>query len=216
MPRPRPTPIYRLLHIDNLEVILDCGGMHAPNHPPEYECDYRAIHNVDIQKIRRQRSIPCGPGGTVHDYVGFYFGPRSPMLLQLHTGRVENYDEGQEPLIYAVSTIETIAQAELGFVFSDGHGIAAFTHWFDNLKDLDKVDWHMAYTDYWADTVDDMDRQRRKQAEFLVHRFCPWYVVKGIGVLNDAVKERVERILVRKSISMPVKVRREWYYSPRR
>ena len=35
MPMPRPTPIYRLLHIDNLAVILDCGGMYAPNHPPE-------------------------------------------------------------------------------------------------------------------------------------------------------------------------------------
>jgi hypothetical protein len=209
---PRPTPIYRLLHIDNLEVILDCGGMHAPNNPPEGGCDYRAIHNVDIQKIRRQRPIPCGPGGTMHDYVAFYFGPRSPMLLQLHTGRVENYDEGQEPLIYAVSTVETIAQAGLDFVFSDGHGIAAFTQWFDDLNDLDKVDWDMAYADYWADTVEDMDRQRRKQAEFLVHRFCPWEVVNRIGVLNEAVKEKVEHILQRKKISMPVEVRRQWYY----
>ncbi len=212
MPIPRPTPIYRLLHIDNLAVILDCGGMHAPNHPPEGASDYRAIHNVDIQKIRRQRPIACGPGGTVHDYVAFYFGPRSPMLLQLHTGRVEGYSEGQEPLIYAVSTIETVTQAGLGFVFSDGHGIAAFTQWFDDLNDLDKVDWDMAYADYWADTVDDMDRQRRKQAEFLVHRFCPWEVVHRIGVLNEAVKERVERILNRKNISMPVEVRRQWYY----
>jgi len=212
MPMPRPTPIYRLIHIDNLAVILDCGGMHAPNHPPEVACDYRAIHNVDIQKIRRQRPIACGPGGTVHDYVAFYFGPRSPMLLQLHTGRVEGYDEGQEPLIYAVSTVETIVDAQLEFVFSDGHGIAAFTQWFDDLHDLDKVDWDMAYADYWADTVDDMDRQRRKQAEFLVHRFCPWEVVNRIGVLNEAVKERVERILNRKNFSMPVEVRWQWYY----
>ncbi len=212
MPIPRPTSIYRLLHIDNLAVILDCGGMYAPNHPPEGASDYRSIHNVDIQKIRRQRPIACGPGGTVHDYVAFYFGPRSPMLLQLHTGRVEGYSEGQEPLIYAVSTIETVTQAGLGFVFSDGHGIAAFTQWFDDLNDLDKVDWDMAYADYWADTVDDMDRQRRKQAEFLVHRFCPWEVVHRIGVLNEAIKERVERILNRKNISMPVEVRRQWYY----
>ena len=70
----------------------------------------------------------------------------------------------------------------------------------------------MAYADYWADTVDDMDRQRRKQAEFLVHRFCPWDVVNRIGVLNDAVKKRVERILDRKNVSMPVEVRRQWYY----
>ncbi|WP_040415676.1 DarT ssDNA thymidine ADP-ribosyltransferase family protein [Desulfococcus multivorans] len=72
---------------------------------------------MDIQKIRRQRPIGCGPGGTVHDYVAFYFGPRSPMLLQLHTGRVEDYDEGQEPLIYAVSTVGIITQRGLGFIF---------------------------------------------------------------------------------------------------
>lgn len=209
---PTPTPIYRIMHIDNLDVILDCGGMHAPNHPPGGACDYRAIHNVDIQKIRRQRPIPCGPGGTVHDYVAFYFGPRSPMLFQLHTGWVENYDEGQKPLIYAVSTVETIVQENLGYIFSDGHGIAAFTQWYDSLNDLDKVDWDMVYANYWADTVDDMDRQRRKQAEFLVHRFCPWDSVKMIGVLNKSIKEKVKRILQKKNISVPVKVRRQWYY----
>jgi hypothetical protein len=212
MPMPRPTPIYRLMHINNLTEILTHGGMHAPNHTLEEGHYYRVIHNVDIQKVRRQRPIPCGPGGTVHDYVAFYFGPRSPMLLQLHTGRVEGYNEGQEPLIYAVSTIEAICQAGLDFVFSDGHGIAAFTQWFDDLEDLVKVDWDMAYADYWADTVDDMDRQRRKQAEFLVHRFCPWDLVSRIGVLNEAVKQKVERILDRKKISMPVEVHRQWYY----
>ncbi len=212
MPMPQPTPVYRLMHVDNLSVVLDRGGMHAPNHPPEGGHDYRAIHNMDIQKVRRQRPIPYGPGGTVHDYVAFYFGPRSPMLFQLHTGWVENYDEGQEPLIYAVSTVEAIAQAGLDFVFSDGHGIAAFTQWFDDLDDLDKVDWDMAYADYWADTLDDMDRQRRKQAEFLVHRICPWNVINLIGVLNDDVKGKVEEILDRNNLSTPVEVRRQWYY----
>jgi hypothetical protein len=148
----------------------------------------------------------------VHDYVAFYFGPRSPMLLQLHTGGVDGYDEGQEPLIYAVSTVETIVDAQLEFVFSDGHGIAAFSQWFEDLNDLDKVDWGMVSADYWADTVDDMDRQRRKQAEFLVYRFCPWKVIKQIGVLNKVVKQRVERILDRNNISMPVEVCRQWYY----
>ena len=209
---PRPTPIYRLIHIDNLAVILDCGGMHAPHHPPESGCDYRPIHNLDIQKVRRQRSIRCGPGGTVHDYVAFYFGPRSPMLYQLHTGWVQDYNEGQAPLIYIVSTVETIAQAGLPFVFSDGHGIAAFTQWFDNFHDLDKIDWKVVYADYWADTTEDMDRQRRKQAEFLVYRFCPWSVVNQISVLNDDTKVRVERILKQKNMFVPVTICRQWYY----
>jgi hypothetical protein len=106
------------------------------------------IHNLDIQNIRRQRPIPCGPGGTVHDYVAFYFGPRSSMLYQLHTGRVESYNDGQSPLIYLLSTVEAVSQAGLGFVFSDGHGIAYFSQWFDDLDDLNKVDWNMVYAEY--------------------------------------------------------------------
>jgi hypothetical protein len=212
MPVPRPTLVFRLIHIDNLPACLEQGGMYAPNHAPAGGQGYRTIHNIDIQKVRRQRPIRCGPQGTVHDYVAFYFGPRSPMLLQWHTGQVESYDEGQTPLVYAVSTVEAIVQAGLDFVFSDGHGIAAFTEWFDDLANLDKVDWGMVYAEYWADTVEDMDRQRRKQAEFLVHRFCLWDVIDRIGVINDEIKVRVERILARHGSSTPVAVRPKWYY----
>ena len=35
----------------------------------------------------------------MHDYVPFYFGQLSPMLLQLKTNRVAGYTEGQDPLM---------------------------------------------------------------------------------------------------------------------
>jgi len=59
----------------------------------------------------------------------------------------------------------------VGF-FSDGHGIAAFTQWFDDVTNLNQIEWDMVQADYWADTIVDMDRQRRKQAEFLVCRIA--------------------------------------------
>ncbi len=210
---PRPTPIYRIIHVDNLGVCIQRGGFYAPNHVPDDGLRYRIIHNVEIQNVRRERNIPCGAGGTVHDYVSFYFGPRSPMLLQLHTGQVKDYDEGQEPLIYIVSTVEKVLHHGLQFVFSDGHGIASFTTWFDDLKNLGKVDWNMVYANYWADTLADMDRQRRKQAEFLIYRFCPFEVVTEIGVLNLQMKQRVEKILQQYNITnLPVGIHPEWYY----
>jgi len=101
------------------------------------------------------------------------------MLLQLHTGRVTGYTERQDPLIYLVSTAQAVRSSGTGFVFSDGHGIARFTNWFDKLSDLDKVDWDAVYATIWKDTVDDMDRQRRKQAEFLVHQQCAWDLIQG-------------------------------------
>ncbi len=210
---PKPTPLYRLIHIDNLDACLKRGGFHAPNHIPDNGLSYEPIHNIEIQDMRRLKEMPCGPGGTIHDYVAFYFGPRSPMLLQLHTGRVKGYTQGQEPLIYIVTTVEDIVRNTLKFVFSDGHGIAAFTRWFDDLSYLNRVDWEVVYANYWADTIEDMDRQRRKQAEFLIYQFCPIGVVTEIGVLNETARQKVETILNTFGLkSIPINIHDEWYY----
>jgi hypothetical protein len=211
---PNPTPIFRLVHEANLEVLLCRGGLHAPNHTPKDELCYKTIHNMDIQRERQTRVMRCGPGGTIHDYVPFYFGYLSPMLLQLKTGQVAGYNEGQEPLVYLVSNAQAVCSAGLGFVFSDGHGIAAYTRWYDDLAKLDKVDWDVVYLRYWADTIEDMDRQRRKQAEFMIHKFCDWTLIREIAVVNNAAKARVENILGRfpGDHQRPVSKRPDWYY----
>jgi hypothetical protein len=136
------------------------------------------------------------------------------MLYQLKTGRVPGYGEGQEPLIYLVSTAQAIRDADIGFVFSDGHGIAAFTSWFDRLADLNKVDWKAVSLRYWKDTEEDMDRQRRKQAEFLVYRYCPWDLIHEIIVINGNLKTEVERIMAGFSsdLSRKVRIKANWYY----
>jgi hypothetical protein len=181
---------------------------------PDDGLPYRTIHNVEIQTIRRMRQIPCGIGGMVHDYVAFYFGYLSPMLFQLKTGRVAGYDEGQDPLIYLVSSAQSIADAAIPFVFSNGHGIAAFTDWYDDLSKLDQVDWGMVYQHYWSDQPNDLDRQRRKQAEFLVHKFCPWSLIQDIVVISKSAKMRVEKIMAgfASQVQKPVTVRPGWYY----
>ena len=214
MPQPNPTPILRIIHVDNLRTILARGGLHSTNHTPNDGLPFRTIHNVDIQNVRRARPVPCGPGGTMHDYVPFYFGQLSPMLLQLKTNRVAGYTDGQEPLIYLQTTVQAVIGAGRRCVFSDGHGIAAFTHWFDDVARLDQVDWEMVYQRYWRDEVGDMDRQRRKQAEFLIHEFCPWALVEEIVVLNTAAKTHVETTMSEFGATHRklVNVRPAWYY----
>src|SRR3990172_1724605 len=174
MPPPNPTPIFRFVHVDNLDALMRRGGLHAPNHMPDDGLPYRFCHDPEVQGARSAVTITAGPGGTIHDYVPFYFGYLSPMMLKLKTGQVSGYNDGQEPLIYLVSTAQAVAAAGVEFVFTDGHGLAFFTKQFDRLERLDAVDWEMVYQRYWSDDTNDMDRQRRKQAELLVHRSCPW------------------------------------------
>ena len=214
MPIPDPIWLYRFIHRDNLDLLLLRGGLHAPNSTPDDGLVYRTIHDEAVQAGRHVTAIPCGPGGTVHDYVPFYFGPRSPMLLQLNTGQVEGYDEGQEPLIYLATTVEAVQASGARFVFSDGHGLAAFTSWFDDPADFGEVDWEMVKQRYWADTLEDDDRQRRKQAEFLVHQFLDWSLIKRIAVINDTAQQLVEAVLAAHPHrhQPPVKVLPNWYY----
>jgi hypothetical protein len=136
------------------------------------------------------------------------------MLLNLHTGRVAGYSEGQRPLVYVVTSIPRVDAAGQPWVFSDGHGLAALTNWYDDPTFLDEVDWPLVGARYWADTPEDNDRKRRKQAEFLVWHHLPWSAVAGIAVLDAGMKAHVESTLSAYPIcaATPVLVRRGWYY----
>ena len=136
------------------------------------------------------------------------------MLLQLKTGQVTGYTEGQNPLIYLVTSLDLIISNGNNYVFSDGHGLASYTDWYDNLNDLDKIDWEIVKQKFWADTAEDGDRQRRKQAEFLVHSFCDWSLIQGIAVLNDQMKQNAEEIMANYPYrnQPPVKILPTYYY----
>ena len=118
-------------------------------------------------------------------------------------------------MIYLVSTAQEVQQCGIPFVFSDGHGLASFTQWFYDLQDLNKIDWDIVNLRYWADDQNNMDRQRRKQAEFLVYQFCDWSLIKEIVVMNSAVKVEVENTLRQypQESRRPIQIRRDWYYN---
>jgi hypothetical protein len=215
MAAPTPTPILRLIHLDNLDTCLRRTGLHAANHIPNDGLPWKCIHDPAVQAKRGSVQIPCGPGGVALDYVPFYFGFLSPMHLQLKTGQVPGYNDGQEPLIYLVSNCQKVEASGTRFVFSDGHGLATYTDWFSDLSELGKVDWAVVNKRYWTGNAEkDMDLQRRKQAEFLVHRFCDWSLIDGIVVIDQTVKAKVEQVLSRfdQRSRRVVTIRKNWYY----
>lgn len=212
--RPKKIWLYRLIHIDNLSVLLSRDALHAPNATPQDGLAYRPIHDVSVQEGRRTQPVPCGPGGSVHDYVPFYFGTHSPMLYMLKNGHVAGYNEGQEPLLYLATRLKHVKATGARFVFSDGHGLAAFTDWFDHTTALDRVDWALVGERYWRDTPEDNDRKRRKQAEFLVWQSLPWSAIQGIATFSDTARERAAAVLAQfpQRHQPELKTIAGWYY----
>jgi hypothetical protein len=134
------------------------------------------------------------------------------MLFAIHRGNVAGYTEGQRTLIHLVSTIESVIEAGLQFVFTNGHPIMSLTDFFDNLDHLDQIDWKVMGSRYWNDTYDDSDRKRRRQAEFLVHGFFPWDLISEIGVIDSQVKSVVNASIQNAENQPQVSIHQGWYY----
>lgn len=203
--------LYHIPDFSNLESILQQGGLLANNVVKEKGIKYENIAHHNIQDRRSMKTVPLPPNGDLHDYVPFYFAPKSPMLYAIYKGQVAEYEKGQDQIIYLISRIDIIHNAGLDYVFTDGHAVMGFTDFFKNLKDLDKIDWEVMKSRYWFDTEEDPDRKRRRQAEFLVHKVVPIDILLGFAVKNDEMKQKVEAAIHKYNYDKPVAIR-HWYY----
>jgi ssDNA thymidine ADP-ribosyltransferase, DarT len=206
--------IYHITHIRNLASIIQVGGLVAHSQIATRNLAPLDISYSHIQDLRAQTHVPFPPGGNLHDYVPFHFGPRSPMLYTINRGNLANCPEGQTNILHLVAEAKDIEEAQIAFVYTDGHAIIkGFSEFYNSLDLIDEViDWNIIKGKWWNDTSDDPDRSRKRQAEFLVHQFLPWSLVRGIGVINSQIEQEVRQILQTAGINTNVKVYDKWYY----
>ena len=190
--------------VNNLGNIISQGGLLCKNKIAETNVQYEDIANHDVQDKRSQTIVPFPPGGNLHCYVPFYFWGLTPMLL------VNQYR--QDDIVFFVTHTDTIAKAKLPFAFTDRHAVVGYAQFYNNLHELNKLDWQTIKLRYWADTPEDPARKEKKQAEFLIHEKLPWEQIYGIAVNNENTLTKVEGSLNGLQHKPIVKVKNEWYY----
>jgi hypothetical protein len=134
------------------------------------------------------------------------------MLYTIHRGNVQGYQGGQASILHLVSSAETIVKNKLPFAFTDGHAEMSISRFFTDLKDLNQIDWKIMQAEIWRDTLQDGDRKRRRQAEFLVHQFFPFDLAETIGVINKDMAAQVTGLMQALKQKPNVKIIPEWYY----
>jgi hypothetical protein len=215
--RARNRPLFHFTHERNLPSIIERGSLLSDTMAQTVECIATEVGNRDVKERRRTMEVTTGPQGCPADYVPWYFAPRSPMLFAISKGNVPEYQEGQDPLVYLVTDIESVLAAGRRWVFSDGNCANAITAYSDDLVEMAEgpdslVDWALMKERYWSDTLEDGDRMRRRMAEFLVHDSLPWSALRGIVVRTEEVSLRVQATLDSVGDRTPVRVKLDWYY----
>lgn len=224
MPTPHPVRLFHITALANLPVICAAGALVSKNQGASAGIAYQNIAHAGAQGARAQRQVPNPPGGAVHDYVPFYFAPRSPMLSAIHHGKVAGCSLRQEDIVHLETSVERVMADGRAFVFYDRNATLAFSKAYTDPSKLDEViAWDLlteppaldGFCKYWHNRPDSMhyaDRMERRQAEFLVHGRVLLTTLTRVGVIDDTRANEVRSMFAAVGIELPVQVMRDWYF----
>lgn len=213
-PAPAQRQIYHITHVDNLPSIIHAGGLWSDAKMMKQGGPAASIGMNAIKERRLGLQLKCHPDDQVGDYVPFYFRPRSVMLYVIHCGNHPelSYHGGQDPIVHLEADLEQV----LDWADSEGRRWAfslsnagADNAEFRNRRDqLHEIDWEaVAATDFRDPAV-----KEGKQAEFLVHEFFPWRLVRRIGVRSQEIYSRASQALASAQHKPLLEVIPSWYY----
>jgi len=212
MTRPVPTPVLHFTHVQHLATIVS-EGLAADTVARERGLLSVEVGHAGIKERRRRVPVPVPPGGVVGDYAPFYYAPRSPMMLNIHTGRVPTYTRGCDDLVYLVTTVERLIDLGRDPMFTDRNAAIAFAEFFTDLGELDTaIDWLLMRARMWNNTQDEPDRMERRMAECLVHQGVPWEAFIEVVAKTGACATEARAALATVGVSTPVVVRPGWYF----
>ncbi len=225
MTMPRPVRLFHITAIDNLEMICRQGSLLSKTKSQQLGLRYHNIAHSGAQGARAIKSVNNPPGGLVHEFVPFYFAPRSPMLSAIHNGTVQNCNYEQTDIIYFETTIENSLHNGLQeFVFYDRNATLDYSQCFTDLNLLaSSVDWLTmtesprldGFCKYFMNSHANpryVDRGEKRQAEFLIKEQVPLSWMTRIGVANEDKATEARSILAQSNINLTVDVMTDWYF----
>lgn len=220
---PNPVRLFHITAIANLPAICTAGALVSKNGGAAAGVGYQNIAHTNIQMRRAAKAAPNPPGGTLHDYVPFYFAPRSPMLSAIHNGKVDGCELRQEDIVHLETSVERATGNGEEFVFYDRNATLAFSTPYTDLTRLDAVAWDIlteiprldGFCKYFMNRHENeryVDRMEKRQAEFLVRYRVPLQRFTRIGAVSDAKAAQVQSVLAAAGVTLPVVVQPDWYF----
>lgn len=223
MPVPDPVSLFHITAIANLPQICNAGMLVSKKRGAAVGIDYQNIAHRGAQGARALRALPDPPGGTVHDYVPFYFAPRSPMLSAIHNGRVAGCVWQQADIVQFETTVDRVTSGGKPFAFFDRNATLRHSHCYTDLARLDVVAWDLlteapqldGFCKYFHDRSAEArhaDRMERRQAEFLVKDAISLDQFTRIGVIDQQRADEVGTLLRAAGVNLRVDAMRDWYF----
>lgn len=207
---PEKALIFRITHVDNVPWLLDHGL--SSRNSSQTDPSFRTIGNPDLIARRQHRTVPVAPGGTLADYVPFYFTPYSIMLYNLKTGYGGVPKQRNEDIAILITSLHRVAERGIGFVFTDRHAYVQTASFFNALNDLKHLDWALLQSRDFRNDPEDPGKKERYQAEALVYRHLPADALMGVVCYDANTMARLKAEADRRKLGLQVLAKPTWYF----
>jgi len=168
--------IYHMTHVNNLQKILQYGLLPHNNNVVNNKIDNPEVNS------RRNFNEPIY-NKNVHSYVPFYFNPKNAMLY------VNKENQGNLIILLFDSSLIY----DKGSLFTDGNASVNSTKFYNNINDLDKLDWNCINAKTWYNFP---DGKRTKMSEVLVPDKVNIDKLRKIYCINYHIKNYIDNIII--------------------
>lgn len=229
--------LFRMTYYKNLEAFLANGAEFAKDNPagePRYRISFEEI------VARRGTIFRVPSGGSVNEFVPFYFSPSTKMAYSIHKKNVPLRDpDGQNlgsasmnDVAYMVVDPEVLFRSGRECWFTDQACNSAITPVYEN--DPGNLSQHIAWSlfdehprmakipelrydgvcqyQHDRDTLDYQQRSKKRMAEFLVKDCLRMKELSAILLKTDVHRAQVEAWIQRAALNIPVIVNPGCYF----
>ena len=201
--------IFRVTHLQNLLWILR-HGLHCRGSSVS-DSNFREIGSPDLISKRVSRAVPVPPGGTLSEYIPFYFTPFSPMLYNIKTGYAGTKQTPMPEIAILVASLLGLDSQGIPYVFTDRHAYLQAANFYNRTDDLDKIDWKLLQARDFKRSDNDPGKFERYQAEVLIHRHLPVTSLVGIACHGAIQVTQVAEWCRSLNLELKAAARPEWY-----
>lgn len=208
---PQKALIFRITHRENVRWILQ-NGLHCQSSGTA-DPDFVGIGNPELISLRPHRYVDIPPGGTLADYVPFYFTPYSPMLYNIKTGYGGIRQRNNAEIVVLVSSFDALRSNGVRVVYTDRHAYLQTARFFDDPTQVAAVvDFDLLQRRDFKRDPEHPDKMERYQAEALAYQHVPVAALLGIGCYTPAIKDDLERTCSEFEANVKIVQRTEWYF----
>ena len=201
--------IFRITHRDNIPWIL-ANGLHSQN-SPKADPNLVDIGNPDLIAKRTIRPVPIHPGGTLSDYVSFYFTPHSPMMYNIFTGHSVTRRSNNEIVIMA-SSLPALQKAGKSFVFTDRHAYLVTANFYGSLENINVIAWDLLINRDFRRDPHEPSAIERYQAEALVHGSLGVDLIEELVCYDSNVADFLRKTASSLDVEVEINARTTWYF----